>query len=155
MSRSKAKPGWMKFIYHAPPIINMNIPVANSYRSFSWPRTIWDSIQILIIKSLTLPFQLFSKCNRIQCLDLSFCHQILTPTSNLHLLPTTITKLVLGGLQVDGEKLVEAVTRLPKLEDLQLCGINTLTDDHLKEVGNSLSCIQQLPNTLSTGEKRC
>ncbi len=72
----------------------------------------------------------------MQTLDLSFCHKIESAQENLKLLPLSITTLVLGGLQLDGQQLQEAIVRLPKLEDLQMCGINTLNDDSLKGVRN-------------------
>ncbi|XP_072026719.1 uncharacterized protein [Amphiura filiformis] len=112
------------------------------------------NIKILILQGCNritgecLP-TLFSKCNRMQLLDLSFCHKILEPQNNLKHLPLSITTLVLGGLQVDGEQLQEAIARLPKLEDLQLCGINTLDDDSIKKIFKSVG--KQLTNVDMSG----
>ena len=81
----------------------------------------------------------------MQNLDLSFCHKLETQ-NHLVNLPSSITTLVLGGLQVDGEQLQKAISRLHKLEDLHLCGINTLDDDALRQVRNVQEFSCQIEN---------
>lgn len=90
----------------------------------------------------------FSKaCTKLQILDVSFCYKLQESSSRDFLteLPTSLKTLVLSGLQLEGGDIVAAVSRLPKLETLRLCGMNSLTEDDadeiFKAVGAQLTCL--------------
>lgn len=88
--------------------------------------------------------KLFQSLEHLTTLDLSFCYKIMEPQGNkvLEEIPVSVTSLSLGGLQIEGSTLIQVLSRLPKLTDLKLTGINTITaavaDQLLKEIGHQL-----------------
>ncbi|XP_071793620.1 uncharacterized protein [Asterias amurensis] len=90
---------------------------------------------------------LFESCTKLQELDLSFCYKALEPTSSnaLSQLPTGITSLSLSGLPVEGASLLTVLSRLTKLSELRLCGINMISEEDIEEmfsvVGSQLTAL--------------
>eukprot|EP00057_Strongylocentrotus_purpuratus_P012440 XP_011666914.1 PREDICTED: uncharacterized protein LOC100887896 [Strongylocentrotus purpuratus] len=74
---------------------------------------------------------LSKECTKLKLLDVSFCYSLEKSSSKEFLteLPVSLKKIVLAGLQLEGGDIHTAVSRLPKLETLRLCGINSITEE--------------------------
>eukprot|EP00057_Strongylocentrotus_purpuratus_P018646 XP_011673120.1 PREDICTED: F-box protein SKP2B-like [Strongylocentrotus purpuratus] len=90
---------------------------------------------------------LSKECTKIQLLDVSFCYSLLESSSKEFLteLPVSLKTLVLSGLRLNGGDIHTAVSRLPTLETLILCGKNVITEEHaikiFETVGPQLICL--------------
>ncbi|XP_063963538.1 F-box/LRR-repeat protein 2-like [Lytechinus pictus] len=71
------------------------------------------------------------ECTKLQLLDVSFCYKLQESSNKdcLTELPVSLKNLVLSGLQLDGGDIHATVSRLPKLDTLRLCGINSITEE--------------------------
>ncbi|XP_030842168.1 F-box/LRR-repeat protein 2 [Strongylocentrotus purpuratus] len=90
---------------------------------------------------------LSKECTKLQLLDVSFCYKLQESSSKdfLKELPVSLKNLVLSGLQLEGGDIHTAVARLPKLETLRLCGINSIPEEDaikiFETVGPQLICL--------------
>ncbi|XP_071480674.1 uncharacterized protein [Diadema antillarum] len=90
---------------------------------------------------------LFAACTQFQNLDISFSYKLQEPKHKEFLvhLPLSLRSLVLSGLHLEGQDILGAVSRLPKLHSLRLCGVNSLTEDSAAEIfqaiGPQLTCL--------------
>eukprot|EP00057_Strongylocentrotus_purpuratus_P032991 XP_789678.2 PREDICTED: uncharacterized protein LOC584733 [Strongylocentrotus purpuratus] len=90
---------------------------------------------------------LSKECTKLQLLDVSFRPGLEWSSSKEFLteLPVSLKKLVLARLQLEGGDIHTAVSRLPKLETLKLCGKDSVTEEHIMKlfdiVGPQLICL--------------
>eukprot|EP00057_Strongylocentrotus_purpuratus_P012441 XP_011666915.1 PREDICTED: F-box/LRR-repeat protein 2 [Strongylocentrotus purpuratus] len=111
---------------------------------------VYDSLNVYAVL-YTLYFchclQLSKECTKLQLLDVSFCYKLQESSSKdfLKELPVSLKNLVLSGLQLEGGDIHTAVARLPKLETLRLCGINSIPEEDaikiFETVGPQLICL--------------
>ena len=78
--------------------------------------------------------QVFTRCQLLRDVDLSFCTQ-LTNSEVLRDLPSTVRCLSLCGLQLtDADNLADVIRRLTNLRLIRLRGVPAVTNESLEQV---------------------
>ena len=83
-------------------------------------------------------------CLKLESLDIGYCYRILregTSFVKAGAFPASVTELILHGVQMTEELLIDVVANLAHIRVLQLCGVQAINDDVLEKVCGSLSIL--------------